>query len=365
MKVRKHKNSECKKVYGDIESLYDGKLIGSNLSYKSMINKISTIRKTNFVIIIFDCIYNLSYAIEFNYADRSFVKKNLGDLYKKGYLFTIRKLVIMKNQETIMNDKMFNVYLSHNVRDVVENFKYYKDVPIKIFTENYDFEVDKCFDSVCDLNSYITRICKSRNLQLNSLYIEKTFHKIKKQDVDNDILEKYKKVLKEDWMIIDFDETSKDDTISSYNALRQYEKDIKYIVNNHKTYKSRLALGYLSGMTVVFWLPFIIGFLYGLFNYGIDMAIGEGIGAVLLFSFTTPVTLPLSFVWACIIKPKLIYDLTFSAPSKYKHMYIKNMPQNYKHCAYDTLLEEYHIDDDRLNKNSATVLAGTLISKFL
>ena len=257
----------------------------------------------------------------------------------------------------------YSVSEYHNAVDVLQNFQKWKGLTIEIVIK--DFKENRIFNSLFDFNVYLEKLSDIFDITKDLIYIKKCQRQVNNNEHSDKDIEQYTRELLNNSDIISFNNKSRADIISAYNALKQYEKDIKYIVNNHRTYKSRLALGYLSGMTVVFWLPFVIGFLYGLFNYGIDMAIGEGIGAVLLFSFTTPVTLPLSFAWSCLVKPKLIYDFTFSTPSKYKHIYIKNMPQNYKHCAYDILLERYNINNEQLNKNSNAVLAGTLLSKYI
>lgn len=101
--------------------------------------------------------------------------------------------------------------------------------------------------------------------------------------------------------------------------LLQYESYVK-----HKKYKRHYWIGVIAWMTSCFWGPFTVGFFNTLFSGLFDSfapLVVMGFSYICIWSFTMPVTLPLSFAIGLWLHPKVLEALIFDT----KHPYDSEM----------------------------------------
>lgn len=144
--------------------------------------------------------------------------------------------------------------------------------------------------------------------------------------------------------------------LESYINDKQQKEDKEFnnAVKQHQRYKFWYYFGLIAWMTSCFWAPFLIGII----NFAIDninsalpmdnLWVG-GIAYVLAFSFTMPVTIPLSFLIGAFVHPKILKSMIFTKDKPY--------------C--ENLMKELNHSTKQENLNSASIVAGTLLEKYL
>ena len=133
------------------------------------------------------------------------------------------------------------------------------------------------------------------------------------------------------------------------------EKEFNEAVKQHKTYKFLYYFGLIAWMTSCFWGPFVLGFFNNIITchniYGDDLisaSIVMGFAWVCAWSFTMPVTLPLSFLIGALLHPKVLKAIIFSDDKPY--------------C--EDLMKELNHSTKQENLNTVSIAAGTLLEKY-
>ena len=158
----------------------------------------------------------------------------------------------------------------------------------------------------------------------------------------------------------------KNQAVYSKKYLLKILEEVKYEdslfrddLQRHKAYKALYWIGVILWMTSVFWGPILIGTIYSCitddisvlpskFNNNIGLYhLSTGIEWMLVFMFTTPITLPLSFAIGVFVHPYLLKKIIF----------------NKEHPYCEELMKTLKLSKGNERTNAAAVTASMFIGK--
>lgn len=134
----------------------------------------------------------------------------------------------------------------------------------------------------------------------------------------------------------------------------KFDEFIEKSYKLHKQYKKHYYIGLVLWMSVCLWAPFLLGFIagFGTMAYdfqGIIANFVNGFVYLTAFSFTTPITLPLSFVIGIWLHPMFLKYILFS--------------DKYPYC--DEAMKALGHSETQEKANVTAILAGTVLSKVI
>lgn len=230
-----------------------------------------------------------------------------------------------------------------------EEFKEKYNIPFySINDEDVIYPDNKCkefFDKYMKYYKYKPKLTQWQYSSLKDL--SATYTNLKRESVGNSKIENHFIEIYIKWCC--FNEINSELAASLENNIKFEDEKFLYDLKLHKRYKRLYYIGIFLWMSVNFWAPFLLGLIINGFS-GNDFTycVIMGCGYVLVWSFTMPVTIPLSFFIGLYLHPKMLRYIIFNK----EHPYCEGLMNTLNHSS------------SQEKSNAAAVVAGTALGKF-